>query len=283
MIGFNGGLIGKKREVWGDQIIPGVWTLPEQQIAISQNYWIGSRDRFFSNVSLLLHGNGTNGSTVFTDSSTNNFTVTRNGSPVISTAQFKYGGASMLFSATGDYLTLSENSAFNFGTGDYTVEAWIYLTGNAALNNNSVRHATIFSVATPGNDIFNLQSGFHMQISGNSTTTGIGVRVAKVEGLGTVTERNVTYTINKSQWYHVAVSKSGSSLRLFVDGTQIGSTFTDTTNWGSSSQTPKVSRVWNTSYIDNFPGHIDDLRVTKGIARYTSNFIPLRFQFPDSA
>ena len=78
------------------------------------------------NVSLLLHGNGTNGSTTITDSSPTPKTVTAVGNAQISTAQSKFGGASIAFDGTGDYATVPSASAFDFGTADFTVEAWVY-------------------------------------------------------------------------------------------------------------------------------------------------------------
>ena len=84
-------------------------------------------DPNFADVSLLLHGDGANNSTTFTDSSSNNFTLSRVGDVKISTTESKFGGSSIFFDGTGDYLTLANNSDFNFPN-DFTVEAWVYPT-----------------------------------------------------------------------------------------------------------------------------------------------------------
>ena len=73
-----------------------------------------------------MHFNGTNGSTTMTDSSKNNLTVTSNNGTAITTAQSKFGGASALFDGTNDYVTTPNNSVFDFGTNDFTIEFWAY-------------------------------------------------------------------------------------------------------------------------------------------------------------
>ena len=82
-------------------------------------------DEYFSDVGVLLHGDGTNGSTAIVDSSTNNHTVNVNGNAQISTTKSKFGGSSMYFNGSGDYLTIPNNSSFDFGYGDFTIEFWM--------------------------------------------------------------------------------------------------------------------------------------------------------------
>jgi len=84
-------------------------------------------DANFADVSLLLHGDGTSGSTTFTDSSSNAVVVTANGNAQIDTAIKKFGTGSIQFDGTGDYLTTSTNSAFGYGAGDFTIEFFLYL------------------------------------------------------------------------------------------------------------------------------------------------------------
>jgi hypothetical protein len=103
-------------------------------------------DPVFNNVSLLLHGNGTNGSTTITDNSPSPKTVTAVGNAQISTAQSKFGGASIAFDGSGDYLTVLNSSQFNFGVDDFTIEAWFYRTSTAQFE--------IASCGNPGADGF---------------------------------------------------------------------------------------------------------------------------------
>lgn len=85
-------------------------------------------DAYYPQVAALLHFDGVNGSTTITDNSKNNFTITATNGAVISTAQSKFGGASVFLDGTNDYLVTPTTSAFTFGTGDFTVELWIYQT-----------------------------------------------------------------------------------------------------------------------------------------------------------
>ena len=86
---------------------------------------IDNGDPFYSAVSLLLPMDGTNGSTAFTDSGPNALTITAVGNTQISTTQSKYGGASGYFDGTGDYLSISPNTAIDLSSGDFTIEFWI--------------------------------------------------------------------------------------------------------------------------------------------------------------
>jgi len=96
---------------------PGKVTLKKESVAA---------DPYYNNVSLLLHGDGANGSTTIVDSSTSPKTVTAVGNAQISTAQSKFGGASLAFDGAGDYLTIPDDSSFDFGFNDFTIEGWIY-------------------------------------------------------------------------------------------------------------------------------------------------------------
>ena len=209
-------------------------------------------DPVFNNVSLLLHGNGTNGSTTITDSSPSPKTVTAVGNAQISTAQSKFGGASIAFNGTTSYLTTPANSDFAYDA-DFTIECWLYLTGSA--------FGAILDVFSNGN------FGF-----GVSSTQVIGYRTN-----GTAYPANQAISLNT--WHHVALSRSGTTLKTFFNGSTIG-TFAGVTQAYLSSNTLNIGRNpgGNNAF---FNGYIDDLRITKGVARYTGNFTPPAAPFPD--
>jgi hypothetical protein len=204
--------------------------------------------------------------------------VTAFGNAQVDTAQSKFGGASALFDGTGDYLQTNTSSDYLLGTGDFTVECWFRIAGNSAQAQDGNRYASLFAI-TNGNLAAN-SVGLSLVILGNSSTTGTGIQLYK----NTNTEENITATVSISQttWHHAAVSKSGSSVRIFFNGTQVGSTTTSSTIWGSSTFFGRIGRLFDTGFIDDINGHIDELRLSN-TARYTTNFTPSTTPFVNDA
>lgn len=263
MIGFNGGLIGAARNTSTSTSVPGVWTLNEQVIARKRKEWVVGDN--FDKVSLLLHGNGPNGSTSFIDSGPGGLPVTTTGTPVISTAQSKFGGSSMFFEGTASALYINAITPFVF-TGDFTVEAWIYKQGSGEY--------TISALWT-GNDpticsyIFRVSPGGYLQL-----VYGIAELNPLVSGTTRIVATNV--------WTHVAVTRAGSTVRFFVNGNLDGSTHTVSGALNTATSTGTVG-VTNQQDGGWFLGYIDDLRITKGLARYTTTFTPPATAFVDSS
>jgi hypothetical protein len=223
-------------------------------------------DPYFSNVSLLLHGDGTNGSTTIIDSSSNNFSVTANNGAQISTAQAKFGPSSIEFlSAANTGLSVPSNHVFQFGTGDWTVEAWIYQRSLAV-------YSTLFEVGNHANT-----DGF-LIAAGSYSSNGLLVYAGDFYNAPT------RGTIATNQWQFVTVSRSGNALYFSVGG--VVDTPVTFTRDLTSTATVSVAYPYGFSPLANnngyrFNGYIDDLRITKGIARYTSNFTPPTAPFPD--
>ncbi len=223
----------------------------------------GDTDPNFANVSLLLHMDGTNGSTTFTDKSNNALTVTANGNVSVSTTQSKFGGSSATFDGAGDYLTLSSSTPFAFGTGDFTVEFWLYL------NSNSVTYLIYDSRPSGLNGLYPTIY-YDASSSRINYYTNTGVRIS-----GNVATAS-------GAWHHIALSKSGTSTRLFINGTQSGATYTDSNNYLSGTGRPTIGADGNSLGSNGYNGYMDELRVTKGVARYTANFTAPTAAFPDS-
>jgi hypothetical protein len=223
----------------------------------------GNLDLFRTSTTMLLHGEGTNNSTTITDSSPTAATITANGNAKISTTQFKYGSASLAFDGSGDYLTTNGASAnYTFGTGDFTVEMFAYSTAlsnafnliyDSRPSGTNGLYPTIFVLAA-GNLQYQTNSG--VQIDGGAIFT-------------------------TSTWHHIAVCRFGTSTRLFFNGSQVGSTYSDSNNYLNGSGRPVIgiSGV-NVAGASGWNGYIDELRVTK-TARYTTNFTPPLSALPD--
>jgi hypothetical protein len=221
----------------------------------------GPTDPNFANVSLLLHGDGANGSTTIIDSSPSPKTVTAFGDAQISTAQSKFGGASILFDGSGDYLSTPHTSAYDISSGDFTIECWIR---PSVVNTTQ----TLISTRAGAND------GFILRQTNNSLFFAF---------LGAnVTNTTSPATLLANTWHHVAATRFGSNFRVFVDG-QAGTVTTTSFNGFPSTSTTLHIGVEIVSSLNNpVNGYIDDLRITKGVARYTANFTPPTAPFPDA-
>lgn len=223
-------------------------------------------DPDFASVSLLLHMDGTNGSTSFTDSSGNAFAVTANGNAQISTAQSTFGGASGYFDGGGDYLSVANNADFDFGSGDLAIECWVYIAADAASDVDGNRSANIVNTWSGTSTI----SGYAFNITGSASDTGTGLAFDTWNSSNGTLYR-ATATVTKSAWHHVAVSVTSGTRRLYLDGAEIsGSTITigsGYTQADSLGADLRIGMTPNTGYPLPFNGYIDDLRITKGTNR----------------
>ncbi|WP_382199044.1 LamG-like jellyroll fold domain-containing protein [Hydrogenophaga defluvii] len=216
-------------------------------------------DPNYSNVSLLLHGNGANNSTTFTDSGPDARTVTRNGTNVvISTTQSKFGGASIyLPGGSGDYLTAASNADFDFGTGDFTIEFWAYATKSQPLD-----FLNFISSGTTRLLIY-LNGG---ELSFWDTTAGVNIQVA------------YSWPSGGASWVHFAWCRSGTTMRVFANGVLL-----TTQTYSASSPSGcdvHIARSWTGGGGREFGGYIDDLRIKKGEALYTAAFTPPAAELP---
>jgi hypothetical protein len=212
-------------------------------------------DPFYSNVSLLLLGNGTDGSTTFVDSGPANRTVTiSSGTPIITTSQFKYGNGSI----TGGRIETPYDAAFDWGTGDFTIEFWFRYSGTFA---SEFR----FCTGKTGN-VFSFGSRV---VSG---TRRIGVLLENVAW-----EVELSWTpVGVDTWAHIALTRQGTTMRIFQNGVSLGSA-SNSRNWNVNNSPFLVMPDTN---IASGGAWFDDFRVTKGIARYTANFTPPTEQLP---
>ena len=172
------------------------------------------------------------------------------GNAQISTSVKKYGTGSMYFDGSGDSLSQPSNPAYIFSTGNLTIEAWIYF--------NSVANGTWVTT--------NVTSGFYWQYFSSAISFGRA---------GGGTDISKSWVPLANAWYHVATVRSGSTVTHYVNGISIGSgTFTDSI---SATTTLQIG----TGGAGSFNGYIDDLRITKGYARYTATFTPPIASFAD--
>ena len=175
--------------------------------------------------------------------------LTLYGNAKLSTTQAKFGDTSLYLDGTGDYAYVYPKY-FTFGTGDFTVEFQLYL--NAGTTQSVVSFLSADGTVAP-----------HFYI----TSTGTKL-LYYVGGVGTAIDGG---GVNTGQWYHVALSRSGTSSKLFLDGTQVGSTYSDSNNYVAGPLALGTYKWPTPSTGSLLNGFIDEVRISK-MARYTSNF-----------
>ena len=216
-------------------------------------------DDYFKNVSLLLSGDGTNGAqnngpaNPFLDSSTNNFSITRNGNTTQGTFT-PYGDLwSNYLPSTANIAVSAANAAFALGTGDFTIEGWFNLTNPTYA-----------------------QGLFHINTAVSGTVNGYAVGVTSaglVQFYSGTTYTTTNTTLSASTWYHIALVRSSGTVKVYVNGVNpaSGGSIADSQNLGNS--VCYVGVFYSTSGY-TMTGYASNFRVVKGTAVYTTDFTP---------
>jgi len=236
----------------------GIYTMSQYAALLSAGTW-PAYDPYYENVTLNLHGNAGAVLPFNTDASTNNFQVTQvgNTSPSNYTPFTGNGYYSNYFDGASDYLTLGANSAFAFGTGDFTVECWI----NTSTTSADSFYRRVYMTDGPTGNV----SG-NFQIALVPTTGYANLWDGTLDLIG-------TSNVCNGAWNHIAATRSGTTLRLFVNGVQEAST-TYSVNVSPNSGSPRPYIGTYDGTQGDFSGYMTNLRVVKGTAVYTSAFTP---------
>lgn len=248
-----------------------IWTpkplrerLSRQHGFIMNPFQFGVHDPYFSNVVLLCHFDGTDGQTTTIDSSSYARAVSQGGGVTLQTDQAKFGASSTENSASGTKRWACADSAdWNFGSGQFTVEAWIYFTASP-----TTTHLVIAQRDTSSNLAFQFgmtstgSLGFSYSTNGTSFTS---VQAAWTPSLNT--------------WYHIAADRDvGNTIRVYLDGAVHASGAAAVTFFDSASQL----QIGGAAIRVGIEGYVDEVRITKGVARYGGAFTPPTSAFPDS-
>ena len=217
---------------------------------------------------LLLHCNGTDGSTSFIDVSPSPKTVTAFGNAQIDTAQSVFGGASALLDGAGSYLSIPDDDDFDFGTGDLTVDCRVRfnalpVAGSASAffhqyqNDDNRNHWDIYNSAGSRNFRFVSVSAAVINININSSAL----------------------TLATNTWYHLAVVRSSNIFTFFQDGSAIGGAVTNTASIVNLGSSIFIGREPYAGFNDDFNGWIDEYRISKGIARWFTAFTSPTYEY----
>jgi hypothetical protein len=239
---------------------PGIWTVSDAIQAAQTRRW-NMYDPYFNLTTLLLHGNGTNGAqnNTFLDSSSNNFTITRNGNTTQGTfSPFSQTGWSNYFDGSASYrLTIPDSTDLDL-TGDFCLEGWFYFTS----------FSTAAQMVCIGSENA-AQNGFVVYISNSNGTCSFYSNGA------TVLNSSAVFTTN--EWQHVAVVRSGSgsnNLVIYRNGVSVGAATNTTSFTGLAGNGLCIGQTYSTSYVGTLSAYVSNVRLVKGSPVYTGSFTP---------
>jgi len=205
---------------------------------------------------------GLNGATAYTDPIAGAYTFVSTAQ--LSTAQYKFTtGASLLLNGSTDYVTLPDSDSWYFATGDFTIDFW-------------VRFATL-PTPTEIQLILNQGTGAgNPQIQVGVRNDG-GTYIWRLYGYTDASNsvdvsQNAAVALAINTWYHIVMVRNGSNFYIFQDGVQCGTTQVSTYSFANCDTTLHIGSDFSGGYY--FNGFIDELRISKGIARWTANFVP---------
>lgn len=218
---------------------------------------IPTSDPYSANTVLMMHMDGTNGSKTFIDSSYASNAISLNGDVKLSTSQSKFGSSSAFFNGVDGYLTIPSNPSknFEFGLDDFTIECYIY-------------HSV-----TPYNNIL---------ITDNNNASGIGFAIQYYGDKiafgwsSTTTWTDVIHNavLPNNTWHHIAGVRRAGYIYLYLNGIAVTGSGTKAHNYFISvPDRIYIGKRWDHGTAPLFNGYIDEVRITKGVARYTDNFV----------
>lgn len=234
--------------------------------ALAQAAYVTNGATYDSYTKLLAHFDGA-------DESTNDYTaetgqtVSLEGTAKLDSAQKKFGATAIWFDGNSDYATVPDSADWNFDA-DFTVDFWVYLDDYPAVQTNIIGNeddaagSAGWTVVVLANGTLafraNYSGGYAISLSGSAGNVGIDA------------------------WHHVAIVRNGTSIKGYVDGVEkLSATNNPVTNIGDSSYALTIGKTANTaSYYTS--GWVDEVRVSKGIARWTSAFTPPTRAYPNT-
>lgn len=234
--------------------------MPFAAMRMRQGLASGS-DPYFSSVVLLVHADGTNGSTTFPDNSSYARTLTSQNSAAVATASPKFGTGALQITASNQALNIPHSTDFTYGTGDFTIEFW-YRPANVAGNKD------LYAKYTSNADGIAIQqraARLHILASFNGTSWSID-------------QDGTADTLTANTWSFVQVLRTSGVFRANVDGvTTITNSGFTASSLSANTQTLQIGN----NYLSGAGaiGMFDDIRITKGVAR--ANVVPTA-AFPNS-
>ncbi|WP_192355579.1 LamG domain-containing protein [Mesorhizobium mediterraneum] len=216
----------------------------------------GPTDPNFASVVLLSGFEGADASTVMDDESNSNHTLTAVGNAQIDTSQFKFGASSLLLDGSGDRVTAPSHANFQFGSGQFTIEAFVRFNTLTADNRG------ICGGSTGANPVWTLTAGATGAVVFAYSTDSFSYDVVVASASGVVTT---------GTWYHLAADRDATGkIRIYVDGVMVANA-TPANPAITPIATPLTIGAQTNNGVVDMDGWIDEFRITKGVARYASD------------
>jgi len=203
---------------------------------------------------ILLHFDGTNTSQTFIDSGASNYTLSAVGTAQLDVSQKKFGTASLLLDGDSDYATVPDSDDWDFGTNNFTVDFWAYIANTnkqnmfVSLGYNSANSLIVYYQDAKLSAIYRNAALNNKTIVGSALT--------------------------QNTWYHIALIKNNNYLILYLDGVTNGSYAPMQTNTVHADHIDIGYAMPRDQTLAYMQGNIDEMRISKGIARWTNNFTP---------
>ena len=255
----NGAVLGKQNTPT-TSVATGVWALNEVQRAVLNGTWPSAAvsDPYFENVTMLLHGDGTNGAqnNTFLDSSTNNFTITRNGNTTQGTfAPYGSNWSNYCTSSSG-FLSVAASANLASNTGSFTLEFWYNSTATG--NGRPLGNNTGNSFGT-NNWVF----------AANDPSLGVGKLGFYVFNYGAYIGSSTSSTVaSDGQWHHIVLVRSGNTWAMFIDGVRQGSAVTSSVSFNGTSSAFNIGWSNVSGDVTGFSGYLSNVRFVNGTAVY---------------
>ena len=216
-----------------------------------------------ANTKLLLHCDGSDGGTTFTDSGATTHTMTANGNVHTDTTIKKIGTAAAQFDGTGDYISTPNHADFNFGSGDFTFEGWFYTTDTT--------DQVLFS------QYQDASNRWYLRLDNRAAQQGIGF----YNHNGSIDVEAADHTWpGVNQWVHMAFVRYSGVISIYINGELIKLKTNNSPN-GSFANNTGTLRIGDYNGGSNYSGYMDEIRISNS-ARYTANFTPSTTAYTDN-
>lgn len=200
---------------------------------------------------LMLHFDN-----VWIDNSSSTHSVTNNGASFTSSGHFSQAS---YFDGTNDYLSIPDSEDFNFGNSAFTIDFW--------MKTPSATRGTHFYILDKGYNKVGDNGNYAIALNSNFASLWFWALDEQASGEG----NTINYVFSPDTWYHIAYTKEGNTMRGFVNGNLLETT-TVNKALGDNDE-PLLIGMHNPSY-GYFEGNIDELRISKGVVRWSSSFTP---------